>query len=215
MYKSTSPAESIKPQITTLRAAVAGMIGPILFGILIVILTLLQYDFLLGLGWNPIQSSDVPWPSALALGPYGWLQVVNFVIFGLLLIAFAVGLHREIVGGRWAKAGPLLLITAGIALVLCGFKTDPHLANGPQTIQGWIHGLAFFLLVGSIIPSFFVMWLRLRKDSRWRGFDWYTLISGVLALFAFFLPGVGFYVFLAVILTWIEVMAIRLWNLLG
>lgn len=200
-------------QMTTRRAAVAGMLAPIMFSLLVVILTLLQHEFLLGLGWHPIQSSDVPWPSALALGPYGWLQVANFVLFGLLLIVFAVGLHRDIVGGKWAKAGPLLLITAGIALVLCGFKTDPHLANGPQTIQGWIHGLAFFLLVGSIIPAFFVMWRRLQKDSRWRGYDWYTLISGVLALFAFFLPGVGFYFFLAVILTWIEVMAMRLWSL--
>lgn len=200
-------------QITTRRTAVAGMIGPIMFGLLVVILTLLQYDFLLDLGWHPIQSSDVPWPSALALGPYGWLQVANFVLFGLSLVVFAVGLHREIVGGKWAKVGPTLLIAAGMGLVLCGFKTDPHLANGPQTLSGWIHALAFFLLVGSIIPSFFVMWRRLQRDSRWRGYDWYTLISGVLALFTFFLPQIGFYLFLAVILTWMEIMAMRLWGL--
>jgi hypothetical protein len=59
------------------------------------------------------------------------------------------------------------------------------------------------------------MWRRLRQDSRWRGYDGYSLISGVLALLTFFLPQIGFYLFLVLILTWIEVMAIRLWILAG
>jgi hypothetical membrane protein len=151
----------------------------------------------------------------LALGPYGWLQVANFILFGLLLITFAAGLHREIVAGKWAQAGPTLLIVAGLALVLSGFKTDPHLSNGPQTIPGWIHGLAFFLLLGTLLPSFFVIWRRLRQDSRWRGYDGYSLISGVLALLTIFLPQIGFYLFLVLILTWIEIMAMRLWILAG
>lgn len=201
--------------LTTRRAALAGMIGPALFGCLIILLTLLEYDFMRGLGWHPIRESDVPWPSGLALGPYGWLQVANFVLFGLLLIAFAIGLHREIRAGKWAWIGPALLMVAGVALVLCGFKTDPHLANGPQTIPGWIHTLAFFLLLGSLIPSFFFFWRRLRKDPRWPGYDWYALISGVLALITFLLPRVGFYISLIVMLAWIEVMALRLWVISG
>ena len=201
--------------ITTRRAAVAGMIGPIMFSLLVVSLTFVQYDFMLRLGWQPFQESDVPWPSALALGPYGWLQVANFVLFGLLLIAFAVGLDREIVAGKWAKAGPTLLIVAGIALVLCGFKTDPHLANGPQTISGWIHTLGFFLLLGSLLPAIFVLWRRLRQDTRWRGYDSYSLVTGVLALATVFLPQIGFYLCLLVTLTWIGIIAIRLWTLSG
>jgi hypothetical protein len=201
--------------ITTKRAAVAGMIGPIMFSLLVVSLTLIQYDFMLGLGWHPLQASDVPWPSALALGPYGWLQVVNFVLFGLLLIAFAVGLDREIVAGKWAKLGPTLLSVAGIALVFCGFKTDPHLASGPQTIAGWMHTLGFFLLLGSLLPTFFVIGRRLRKDARWRGYDGYSLVTGVLALGTVFLSQVGFYLSLFLILAWIEVIAMRLWALSG
>lgn len=180
------------------RAALAGMIGPVLFALLIFILTLLEYDFLRGLGWHPLHESDVPWPSGLALGPYGWLQVINFVLFGFLLITFARGLHRELRPRKWALVSPALLIVAGSALILCGFKTDPHLANGPQTIHGWIHTIAFFLLLGSLIPSFFFSWPLLRKEPRWRGYNWYALISGVLALSTFFLPQVGFYISLIV-----------------
>jgi len=213
----TAPAhpDIITRTLTTRRAAIAGMIGPALFAFLIVLLTGLQYDFMRDLGWHPLEDSDVPWPSALALGPYGWLQVANFVIFGLLLILFAIGLHREINAARWAIVGPALLILAGTALVLCGFKTDPHLANGPQTISGWIHALAFFLLIGSLMPSFFFMWRRLQNDPRWQGYDWYALVSGILALITFFIPGVGFYLSLLVMLMWIEVMALRLLSISG
>jgi hypothetical protein len=83
----------------------------------LVVLTLMQYDFMVETGW--------PWPSGLALGTWGWLQVLNFVFFGLTMIAFAVGLHRSVaVGGRMSWVGPILFIVAGVAMVLLGFKVD-------------------------------------------------------------------------------------------
>jgi hypothetical protein len=66
---------------TLTRLADAGMTGPVVFGLTLTVLTFLEYDFMIGLGWDPIYSSAVPWPSALALGPYGYLQVANFVFF--------------------------------------------------------------------------------------------------------------------------------------
>ncbi len=65
--------------------ALAGMIGPAMFALIIVVLTLVQYDFMVQLGRHPIRRSDVPWPSGLALGPLGGLQVANFVLFGFML----------------------------------------------------------------------------------------------------------------------------------
>jgi hypothetical protein len=72
------------------NGALAGMIGPAMFAFIAVVLTVLQYNFLVRLGWEPVGVSDVPWPSALALGPYGSLQILNFVLFGIMLIVFAV-----------------------------------------------------------------------------------------------------------------------------
>ena len=199
----------------TRRAALAGMIGPALFSFLILLLTLLEYDFMRGLGWHPLRESNFPWPSGLALGPYGWLQVANFILFGFLLILFAIGLHRELRARKWEVAGPVLLMVAGVASILCGFKTDADLAIAPQTISSWIHTVAFFILLGSLIPSFFFFWRLLRNNPSWRGYDWYALISGVLALITFFLPQVGFYISLIIMLMWIEVMALRLWVISG
>ena len=213
--QTSSPNNGLARHTLIRRGALAGMVGPALFGSLILLLTLLEYDFLRSLGWHPFRESDFPWPSGLALGPYGWLQVANFILFGLLLIMFAIGLQRELRARKWELVGPGLLMVAGIASILCGFKTDPDLSKGPQTISSWIHTIAFFLLLGSLVPSFFFFWRLLRKDPRWRGYDWYALISGVLALITFFLPQVGFYISLLVMLTWIEVMALRLWVISG
>jgi hypothetical protein len=203
---------------TLTRLANAGLIGPIVFGLTITILTFLEYDFMIRLGWDPVQNSDVPWPSGLALGPYGWFQVANFVFLGLTVIAFAVGLHRGVrVSGRGSWVGPALLIVAGVGMLISGFKTDPSVSH-PQTWHGWIHGLAFFVVAFLFLPAFFVLWRRLRRDPLWRGYDRYTLVSGVLYVSLFFIAMTGlfipeqvaFYFFLAVMLVWIEVMAIRL-----
>jgi Protein of unknown function (DUF998) len=193
------------------NAALAGMIGPVIFVLIVIVLTILQYGFMRGLGWHPIEGSGVPWPSGLALGPYGWLQVLNFILLGLLVIAFAVGLHRR-VSGRAAKIGTGLLMLAGVALVLLGFKTDPNLlSTGPQTLSGWIHGLAFVLLTLSLLLTFFVMGWGLITDPLWRRYGWYSLATGILFVVGFFIPGqIGTYIFLTVILAWMFVMALRL-----
>jgi Protein of unknown function (DUF998) len=112
--------------VSSRNAALAGMIGPAVFAFVVVVLTLAQYGFMIRLGWDPVGISNVPWPSGLALGPLGWLQVLNFAYFGLTLIVFSLGLHRGVASlGRGSWAGPALLAVAGVALVLAAFKTDP------------------------------------------------------------------------------------------
>jgi hypothetical protein len=101
---------------------------------------------------------------------------------------------------------------AGVALVLLGFKTDPNLlSTGPQTLSGWIHGLAFVLLTLSLLLTFFVMGWGLIKDPLWRRYGWHSLATGILFVVGFFIPGqIGTYIFLTVILAWMFVMALRL-----
>ncbi|HJQ29183.1 MAG TPA: hypothetical protein VJ827_07560 [Rubrobacter sp.] len=61
------------------NAAFAGIVGPVVFAFIVAISTIAEYGFMFRLGWDPVGTSDVPWPGALALGPFGWLQVLNFV----------------------------------------------------------------------------------------------------------------------------------------
>jgi hypothetical protein len=205
------------------RLALAGIIGPIWFALLIALADLLQYPFLVRYGFDPLTQSPI---SENALGPYGWLQDANFVGFGLLEILFAVGVYQSVKGGRLAKltsVGFVFLI--GVAMLLSGFPTDNFNAGkvGQPVVQTWhgtLHNAAFYLFAFSQVLAYLTMAARFRKDPRWRGYAWYSLVIGVVAFPVFAIPVPdtfpSFYVWLAVFpLAWLELVAIRLWKIAG
>lgn len=189
-------------------AALVGMVGPFLFAGCLVTLTILQYDFLLGIGWEPLRNPSGAWPSGLSLGPYGWAQDLNFALSGALLAIFALGLHRGIRGG--SKAGPSLLFVAGLAMALLAFETDPIERAGPRTLHGWIHDASFVLFILALVPALFLLWRRMRGDCRWHRHGRHTFVAAALAMILLLLPGVAYYMFLAVVLVWFEATAIKL-----
>jgi Protein of unknown function (DUF998) len=199
--------------VTLRAAAVAGMVGPLLFATALLALSVIQYDFMVEIGWQPLEDPEGAWPSGLALGPYGWVQILNFVLSGILLMLFAAGLHLGTKRGSWI--GPALLFTAGAAMALMGFETDPIRRTGPRTLPGLIHDLAFVLFVLALLPAFFFLWRRFREDPPWRSHGHYTLATGMIATLLLPLPGVAYYLFIAVVLVWFEATALRLWRLSG
>ncbi len=134
-------------------AFVCGAAAPFLFLITAVLASHLQGDFMQRLGWGN-------WPSGLALGPHGWLQVVNFIALGLLLLAFASGVSSLAASGR-ARAGAALLGAAGIAAEMLAFKGDPPDADG--TWHGAIHVVAFFAFVVTVLVGSLLAWLGVRR----------------------------------------------------
>jgi hypothetical protein len=191
------------------------MVGPVLFATTLLALTLVQYHFMLGIGWQPLGDPAGAWPSGLALGPYGWAQTLNFVLSGILLALFAAGLHLGTTEGHGSWTGPALLFIAGAAMTLMGFETDPILRPGPRTLHGLIHDLAFVLLVLALLPAFFFLWRRFREDPAWRGHARYTLATGMIATLLLLLPGVAYYLFIVVVLVWISITGVKLWRSTG
>jgi uncharacterized protein DUF998 len=198
--------------VTVRAAAVAGMVGPVLFASVLLALTVIEYDFMRGIGWRPLADPAGAWPSGLALGPHGWAQISNFVLSGFLLMVFSVGLHLGAPDGRCSWVGPAFLFTAGAAMALMGFETDPIQSTAPRTLHNLIHDLAFALFVLALLPAFFFLWRRFGKDAIWRGHARHTLITGVLATLLLFLPGVAYYLFIAVVLVWISTTGVKLWR---
>lgn len=43
--------------------------------------------------------------SLLSNGPFGWIQVTNFLVAGAMVLAFAVRVRRVLAGGRGAAWG--------------------------------------------------------------------------------------------------------------
>ena len=64
--------------------------------------------------------------SSLALGDYGWVQSANFLVAGLLTLAFSVGLRSALRLGKGSTWGPLLVGVWAIGLLGAGvFVTYP------------------------------------------------------------------------------------------
>jgi uncharacterized membrane protein YidH (DUF202 family) len=200
---------------TIVRAAsLAGMLGPVLFVLVLVVLTALQYEFMLGIGWRPLADPADAWPSGLALGPYGPLLDATFVASGLLLMIFATGLHHRAEGRRGLETGPALLFVAGTAMALMSFETDPIHRVGPRSLHGLVHDAAFVLFVVAMLAAIFSLWRRFSRELQWRGHARYTLATGILAVLLLLLPSVAYYLFVVTLLVWIIVTARRLWPIL-
>lgn len=196
----------------TRLAALFGILGPGLFGLVLASLTLLDTNFLRSLGWDPFTAPTIDWPSGLALGPHAGFMTATFLISGASLSFFALGLRNQLSSGR---SGILLLALAGLALMGLAFTTDPTLRSTPPTWHGRLHDLSFVVLGLALMPGMLALGLAFRRDPRWANLAFYTFCTAGLALPTFFIKGAAFYVFLAAILAWYEVIALRLWNLSG
>ena len=191
-------------------AARAGMIGPFLFGGVVTTLTILKYDFLLSLGWHPLNAPTFDWPSGLALGAYGWIMTMTFIISGLMLIIFASGLRLSLPRSRLTLIATFALFLAGLALAGLAFTTDPTIRSTPATWHGQLHDLSFVLLGITLMPAMILLGLAFRRSARWRSLSSYTWLTAFLAVPTFSLKGAAFYIFLLAVLVWSEIVAMRL-----
>ncbi|MDQ3005644.1 MAG: DUF998 domain-containing protein, partial [Chloroflexota bacterium] len=186
-------------------AARAGMIGPFFFGVVLITLTIVKYDFLLSLGWHPLLAPTFDWPSGLALGEHGWIMTATFLLSGLMMIIFASGLRLNLPSVRTAWIGTLLLSLAGLALMGIAFTTDPTLRSTPATWHGRLHDLSFVLLGLTLMPAMIFLGFAFREHPYWNNLSRYTWITVALALPAFWLKGAAFYIFMLAVLIWCEV----------
>ena len=191
-------------------AAGAGILGPSLFGLVVLALSILQYPFMRSLGWDPLFRPTFDWPSGLALGPLGWIMTLTFLLSGALLSVFAWGLRGEL-RNNMGQIGTILLAWAGVAMMGLAFTTDRVITPIPISWHGRLHDLSFMALGLMLIPAMIVFGISFRQTNRWRKFSLFTWITSALAIPTFALKGFVFYAFLAAMLAWNVVIALQLW----
>lgn len=131
--------------------------------------------------------------SLLSLGDWGWVQITNFVLAGVLNLFYATGLWRRLHPGRAGTWGTILIGIYGLGLIAAGvFLTDPSngfpagipATSGPSW-HGAIHALSALLIFVSLAIALlvFVRYFFARKELGWAG---YCLASAVLQLLSFF-----------------------------
>lgn len=160
--------------VSTRNLAGIGAAGPLLFAVVVLVLDVVQYDYLVAAGDHPWTTSPV---SVNALGSYGWIQIVNFGVLGMSVIALAIAAHRGIRGESDSIVGPAFIALWGIAFLFAMFPIERQ----PQSFSGYAHGIAFIVMSLTLIPMYLFMWRRLRHSPGWEAFARYTLIMGVFA----------------------------------
>lgn len=193
--------------------ALAGIIGPILFWLALILLGQTQSAY-------SALRSDI---SLLSLGANGWIQTVNFVVFGLLVIIFQTGLQRAVAPGKaWGTLNVLALAFGLGLLAIAVFPTD---RVGTWTIHGIIH-LGIVVALALVLPVICLMTAaRLKPYASWMGYAEFSVLIGVVvAVLTVMLllawsgiwpalhPWLGLYERMVFVLPslWMEIMALRL-----
>jgi hypothetical protein len=194
--------------------AIAGLAAGPFFLISVGLNSWASIDYLDRLGWEFVGGEQVPWPSSLARGPYGWAQVATFVITGLLIMLIAVAVRAQLPRKLASSFAVLLLALLGVALTLAAFRVDtPMLSGGnPDTWHGWIHGIAFLLIIATGVLAPLTMALAVRRDPGWRPIAVLSLATSAFFVVFLLLPW-GNATFLMAIVTlfaWIASVAVRL-----
>jgi uncharacterized protein DUF998 len=151
------------------RAGVlAGLLAGPFFLVSVGLNTWASIDYLHQLGWEFVGGEQVPWPSSLARGPYGWAQVATFVITGLLIVVLAIAVRDRLPQRRASSFAFILLALLGVALLLAAFRVDvPMLSGGdPNTWNGWVHAIAFLLIIATGVLAPLTVALAVRGDAR-------------------------------------------------
>jgi hypothetical protein len=174
----TEKNSAIDQNSATRYLIAGGVIGPLLFIIV----------FLIEGATRPGYNAWHHYVSNLSLSNQGWMQIANFLVCGLLTLGFAVGLRQVLYVGRRSMWGPVMIGIFSIALIVAGiFVTDPSLgypvgthSSGPQTLHGTIHGVAGLVAFSSLAIAGFVMARRFAGDPAWKGWTFYSIITGIL-----------------------------------
>jgi len=197
--------------------ALCGVTAPVLMLVLWTVASLMRpgYDQLSQYG------------SELGTGSNAIIMNTNFVVTGLLIVAFSTGFFTNIRGGGWTRIGSILLGVFGIGEVAGGvFPCNPGCPIAAQSLSQLVHNVDAVIAFVAIALAPLLVSLGLNRDDRWQGYRSYSLVTGLLAtglFFVFSAASLGYlwYVglfqrlFLALPFLWIEVIATRLLRISG
>jgi hypothetical membrane protein len=197
----------------TRMLSICGIIAPVSYTIVVIVLGFFWS------GYNHVTQAiselgGVGAPNAIIMNAAG------FALTGILIAAFALGLHRGINEGSGSKTAPALVAVYGLGMVAVGFFPwdRANLASFTSimhSLVGWTHWIAMTF-------ALLVIARRFKNDRQWKSYRVYSLSTGlvtaVLILIYAFIGIEGYMgalqrIIVGAQLLWIEIMAIKLLRL--
>lgn len=121
--------------------------------------------------------------SFLSLGELGWIQVLSFIVTGLLSVLCALGLRTLLKGEKGGTWGPILIGLFGIGMILAGFcRPDPMSAPGAtpaMSLSGALHMAGFLIAFLSLIAACFVFMRRFLSSGQ-KSWAIYSAATGII-----------------------------------
>ena len=163
--------EMVFPRVS----ALAGILGPSAFVVIFTVLGLV----------SPGYSALTQVISNLELVQNGWIQQLNFLQCGSLIVVFAIGFRKAMLGviQRHLAFATALLVLSGAGMVDASYFT-------PATPIEHAMGFLFFII--PLIAAFFLIGRRLLGKDSWRALGIYSVASGFVTsglLLYFFVQG--------------------------
>jgi hypothetical protein len=148
------------------------------------------------------------------------MNFVGFLPYGMLMLAFALAVHRGIRPDIGGWLGPSALGLYGLAyMALALSRCDPGCQGATPSLHHRIHFLLSDVILLAAVLAPFTLYARMVKDPGWRPLAAATLVLPGTAWLTLELSGVGMSgalrqrLWLLLLFTWIELVAIRLLKL--
>jgi hypothetical protein len=207
------PRTAIRPPLSTgtRRALTLATVGIVLYAVLDIVVQLLP----------PHYSAITQAESDLAVGPYGYIMTVNFVIRGLLTYAFLFGVLAATQLGRNARVGvALLAVWGGGAFILAVSPAD---VGSVVTLHGTIHNITALVAFTGGAFGTLLLSLHFTADDRLRGISTSARLIAALGVLFYVATAAAFFIrrlahvfgllerlFIGFVLLWIFVVALQL-----
>jgi hypothetical membrane protein len=171
-----------------------GVIGPAVF--VVVFLIDDTVPAIRPVGYNPLRHPV----SGFAIGEHGWIQTADFLLTGLLLLGFAIGLRAALRRYGAGTGVSVLFFLMAVGLIGAGvFTADPIGGYPPgtpaipeaRTMHGALHdAFSALLFLGLPAACCLIGYRFARSGHRW----WAAYSIGTAAAFlaGFILAGMGF-----------------------
>ncbi len=171
------------PSMLTRRLLQAGAISGPLFVVVVLVQAALRPGFDL----------RVHLISLLSLGDFGFVQIANFALCGVLCLLLAVGIWRALRRGPGGTFGPIFIALHGMLLIVVAFYvTDPINGFPPGAVtptaptpHGIVHagGALWVFVTNALALAALRRHFIAREEGRWAA---YCLASFVAMLLLFF-----------------------------
>ena len=145
------------------------------------------------------------------------MNFAGFLPYGVLMVAFALAVHRGIRADEGGWLGPSVLVVYGLAYIALAFAScDPGCQAATPSLHHRMHLLLGDVIVLAAVLGPFTLYPRMVRDPAWRSLAAATLVLPASAWLIPELSGIGMSgplrqrLWLLLLFLWIETMAIRL-----